>query len=52
MVVATGEKRVGHIYGKPGDNEHNSDHVPGTDSREKESTGSPQVMRKVLSAVR
>lgn len=51
MVVATERKHVGYINRKPGDNEHNSDHVPGTDSTGKESTGSPQVMGKVLSAV-
>lgn len=51
-MLQLGRKHVGHINGKPGDNEHNSDHAPGTASTEKESIDSLQMRGKVLSAVR
>lgn len=37
-------EQVGHINRKSGDKEHNSGHVPATESVEKESIGSPLVM--------
>lgn len=39
-------EQVGHTNGKPGNNEHNSSHVPTTDSTQKESVDSPQVTGK------